>query len=156
MSRKAGYPEPDDETKQLSKEVFTAFSRVAAAIPKELQLEKLRIKLMVSTAPLLLEPHIEFKERFGQIAAILHGHIWATSSTVYTFRWPRNWWQALKERWFPNWAKKHWPPIFEQHQLDVRLAFPDFRPYVDQLGEGVWKVKETRESGPLNKLEEND
>lgn len=24
-------------------------------------------------------------------------------------RWPRNWWQAFKERWFPDWWIRRWP-----------------------------------------------
>lgn len=23
--------------------------------------------------------------------------------------WPANWWEALKERWFPAWALRRWP-----------------------------------------------
>jgi hypothetical protein len=24
-------------------------------------------------------------------------------------KYPKDWWEALKERWFPEWAKKRWP-----------------------------------------------
>ena len=27
----------------------------------------------------------------------------------FELRWPDGWWQALKDRWFPAWAKGRWP-----------------------------------------------
>lgn len=27
--------------------------------------------------------------------------------------WPRTWWDALKDRWFPEWAKRRWPVAYD-------------------------------------------
>ena len=29
------------------------------------------------------------------------------------FKFPRDWWEAFKERWFPEWARKRWPVVYE-------------------------------------------
>jgi hypothetical protein len=32
-------------------------------------------------------------------------------------KWPTDWWQALKERWWPRWALRRWP--VEYKHLDI-------------------------------------
>jgi len=39
-------------------------------------------------------------------------------------RWPADWWQAFKQRWFPRWALKHWPVQEEVRQLVARELYP--------------------------------
>lgn len=36
-------------------------------------------------------------------------------------RWPRTWWDALKDRWFPSWAKTRWPPQYDSIDIDQPL-----------------------------------
>lgn len=30
-------------------------------------------------------------------------------------RWPANWWEAVKDRWLPAWAKRRWPVRYTKH-----------------------------------------
>jgi len=30
------------------------------------------------------------------------------------FDYPRDWWQAFKERWYPEWAKRKWPIVYNR------------------------------------------
>ena len=39
-------------------------------------------------------------------------------------RWPADWWQAFKARWFPEWAKARWPVREEVRQLVARELYP--------------------------------
>jgi len=39
-------------------------------------------------------------------------------------RWPADWWQMFKERWFPAWAKARWPVKEEVRQLVARELYP--------------------------------
>ena len=39
-------------------------------------------------------------------------------------RYPEDWWQALKERWFPKWALRRWPVKEEVVQLVARELYP--------------------------------
>lgn len=33
-------------------------------------------------------------------------------------QWPRTWWDAFKERWFPAWAKDRWPVEYDSIDVD--------------------------------------
>ena len=38
--------------------------------------------------------------------------------------WPRDWWQAFKERWFPKWLKSHFPICYAREELVARAMYP--------------------------------
>jgi len=38
--------------------------------------------------------------------------------------YPADWWQAVRERWLPEWAKKRWPVRMRKHQLVARELYP--------------------------------
>lgn len=33
-------------------------------------------------------------------------------------KWPRTWWDAFKERWFPQWAIARWPVEYRRIDID--------------------------------------
>lgn len=48
-------------------------------------------------------------------------------------KYPADWWQAFKERWYPVWAKKLWPVLLTRVRLDAKelypkLSAPDYGP----------------------------
>lgn len=44
-------------------------------------------------------------------------------------KWPATWWDAVKERWFPEWAQKRWPVEWVMlKQVVPTLEAPDRRP----------------------------
>ena len=53
----------------------------------------------------------------------LRGYIW--SEQVEVIKYPADWWQALKARWFPKWALRRWPVDYIVY--DVRVIYPDYR-----------------------------
>ena len=36
-------------------------------------------------------------------------------------RWPRDWWQAFKLRWFPKWALSRWPATYDEIDIERRV-----------------------------------
>ena len=101
-------------------------------------LEKLSFKMNLALSKdfigsvLFREPYnYEALEEYiiGQFKA----YVWAEKEKVksYTVKYPRDWWQAFKERWFPSWAKEIWPVKYEGVIIDVRAIYPDFKPAVD-------------------------
>lgn len=36
-------------------------------------------------------------------------------------RWPSDWWQAFKERWFPKWWLKRWPVNYQTISVHRRI-----------------------------------
>jgi hypothetical protein len=39
-----------------------------------------------------------------------------------------DWWQALKKRWFPRWARNRWPVRYAETVIDVVELYPKWRP----------------------------
>ena len=41
---------------------------------------------------------------------------------IYIHRqWPKDWWQAFKERWFAAWMKRRWPVEYKQIDIEERI-----------------------------------
>jgi len=56
----------------------------------------------------------------SHIDLLLPGEVLADQS----FEWPATWWDALKARWFPGWAKRRWPVRLERHSVEVQALYP--------------------------------
>jgi len=39
-------------------------------------------------------------------------------------RWPATWWDAIKDRWFPGWAKHRWPVKWEIVDINEHIYGP--------------------------------
>lgn len=51
-------------------------------------------------------------------------------------RYPADWWQAFKDRWYPEWAKKRWPvretvTFLIARELYPSMAMPDRNPVLN-------------------------
>lgn len=57
----------------------------------------------------------------------LHSYIWGKRKTFEEIRWPSNWKEAFKERWFPKWLLKYYPVHYEYRQYDAIAAFPTLK-----------------------------
>lgn len=42
-------------------------------------------------------------------------------------RYPKNWIEAFKERWFPYWAKRKWPVQYTEWRADFSFLYPDLQ-----------------------------
>lgn len=45
-----------------------------------------------------------------------------------TVSYPSNWWEALKDRWFPAWAKQRWPvqrETWRAHEVLPAIRWPE-------------------------------
>jgi hypothetical protein len=73
-------------------------------------------------------PRIDIQEhtRFMADQAIMtiRQNIWGLEVQRQECKWPADWWQAFKERWYPEWAKKRWPVRYEQYVITARELYP--------------------------------
>jgi hypothetical protein len=99
-------------------------------------LEKLRMSLQVALTEeaLLNDPlvNMEWVSISRHVILNISGYIWSEKLGVDTVRWPADWWQAFKERWYPAWAKRRWPVRYNTHTVDIRAAYPTLRPSLPQ------------------------
>ena len=42
----------------------------------------------------------------------------------FTVEYPRDWWEAFKERWFPAWAKERWPVTWLARTVTSYCLYP--------------------------------
>lgn len=40
-----------------------------------------------------------------------------------TVKYPKDWWQAFKERWFPAWLKLRYPIEYNSYKIDLRALY---------------------------------
>jgi len=55
--------------------------------------------------------------------------------------WPADWWQALKDRWFPIWAKRRWPVRWRSRSFRAVMFFPQIT-IPEPFGTPVFHVEE--------------
>lgn len=63
------------------------------------------------------------------IVARVVGHVWGESFGGRTIRHPLNWIEAVKERWFPRWARRRWPVRYKVHLIEAKAYYPGWYPY---------------------------
>lgn len=117
---------------------------------KQAILEKVKLHQMVRLDSHVWE-HLKVKQ-FVDIMVdqiILSFQIALAGETLLKQEWryPASWWQHLKERWFPRWAKRRWPVQYETIRIDAKAVYPKIsmppsEPYqlvVQWSGDGTWK-----------------
>lgn len=71
-------------------------------------------------------------ETFEGMRIELRAHVLAehVGGVSHEFSYPKDWWQAFKDRWFPKWALKRWPveKTRKVWNVDIKCAYPYFRP----------------------------
>ncbi len=64
-------------------------------------------------------------ERFSdEIVCTIRQRILGEQLKRIEIRYPSDWWQALKARWYPDWAKRRWPVRHQCHIVDVKALYP--------------------------------
>lgn len=95
------------------------------------KLEKLRVGAQVALSQELLGEDVKIIQNVlnERIIFSVKGYVWAESEKVrrQTIKFPRDWWQAFKERWFPNWLLNRYPVDYHIVDIDVNAIYPGFR-----------------------------
>jgi len=99
----------DPQFKMLTAEVVRMHARQEVCLP-----ESLRSNLDISTYynDVIGRMVIDMKTKF---AAMMKEHI------VVHRSWPADWWQAVKERFAPQWVKRWFPVKYERVDIDQKI-----------------------------------
>ena len=66
--------------------------------------------------------------------------IWRKERLLKT---PANWWEHLKQRWYPAWALSRWPVLYTYHDAAVILPrVPVVNPEYHTVEFPVWRERE--------------
>jgi hypothetical protein len=75
---------------------------------------------------LAMEADIRFLQDYfvDQTVMTIVQTIYGKQILEYHDKYPLDWWQAFKERWYPTWAKEKWPVKYKYIDYDVRELLP--------------------------------
>ena len=106
---------------------------------KTVSLEKIRFGMQQVFSDHFLDAQAEsFVDHLvGQFGVRVSGYLWGESVKSYTVRYPRDWKEALKEKWYeiddyylrwlPESFKRKHPVIYTVHNLDLKALYPDIK-----------------------------
>lgn len=77
--------------------------------------------------PELVNARVNVHEPANMLGLVvqLHTYIASRDRKSETIRYPRDWWEALKQRWFPAWALRRWPAIIVEHTFTAYDVYPE-------------------------------
>lgn len=92
------------------------------------ELERLKYGIVKKVPEALItsirvEEHLDFMS--NEIAITLQGFIWGNH--IQSIQYPRDWWQAFKERWYPKWLLAKYPVRYKVFEVDVKALYPDLK-----------------------------
>ena len=101
----------------------------------EKRLQKFKLVLLQYLGPKLIDfgepPELEFSTvadwMSDDIVLRIKQEVWGREVERQEHQWPADWWQAVKERWFPAWAKKRWPIKYRHVRILARELYPKMR-----------------------------
>ena len=106
---------------------------------KTVSLEKIRFGMQQVFSDHFLDTQSEsFVDHLvGQFGVRVSGYLWGESVKSYTVRYPRDWKEALKEKWYeiddyylrwlPESFKRKHPVIYTVHNFDLKALYPDIK-----------------------------
>ena len=71
-----------------------------------------------------IHEHVDFMS--DSLCLMLKQKIWGKQVKEVNIRYPRDWWEAVKERFAPKWFKKRWPVEYSLTTVDVVEFYPSF------------------------------
>lgn len=78
----------------------------------------------------LLDPQITADIMAHDIHAMtvkLHAYVWSQPAGEKRVAFPSDWWEALKQRWFPRWALTRWPVRMREVVWKATATYPTLR-----------------------------
>jgi nuclear transport factor 2 (NTF2) superfamily protein len=76
----------------------------------------------------VIEPKVEIntmlKFSLDEMAIRITQEVYGREMDRIEVRYPADWWQAFKERWFPTWAKERWPVRETVVDMVARELYP--------------------------------
>lgn len=76
----------------------------------------------------LLNPRVGMRETLNEIMISLQAATLGCNHKSISVYLPENGWDAVKDRFFPRWLLKWFPPKYVEFELDVRLLYPFLKP----------------------------
>jgi hypothetical protein len=65
---------------------------------------------------------------FGGMTLNLRGQIWGENAGTHEIKYPADWWQHFKQRWFSQWLLRRYPVQYAVSRVDAYFVYKHFQP----------------------------
>lgn len=69
--------------------------------------------------------HTQVPPMIDGLVVTLAGYLASHPVKEVHIQYPADWWEAVKDRWFPAWARVWCPVRYTTHHYDARFVFPN-------------------------------
>lgn len=116
------------------------------------ELERIKFGLMMGLSKEWMGASVEFRDDFftNNVVMQAHGYLWGRTDELVEIKYPKDWRESFKERWFPAWMLKRYPVAYKTHRIDVREIYPDYRPAIPDKTFRLKLVKYDGEYGAIH------
>jgi len=106
---------------------------------RTIRLEKIRFGMLQTFQEKFLDANAELFTDYllAGFRVRVNGYLWGESVKTYTVRYPKDWKEALKEKWYavddyclrwiPASFKRKHPVIYTVHDFDLKALYPDIK-----------------------------
>lgn len=71
---------------------------------------------------------VEHMPEYQALCLQMSGFVWGEELEAEIVSYPSSWWDALKDRWFPNWLERRFPVRMTTKRVQFKVLYPDFKP----------------------------
>ena len=92
-------------------------------------LERIRIAADFEMSQYTVECDTAFAVEYAthHVRYLVRGYLWGERLGRQEVSYPKDWWQAFKERWFTSWMKRRWPVLMTTRRFVAHALYPDYR-----------------------------
>lgn len=111
-------------------------------------IEKIRIGMMQSVSAHLIDAAVDIDTLISyeadRVVFSVRGYLWGDEPVIQkTVKYPSDWRQAFKERWYPKWLLKKYPVKYTKIELVSQTLYPDYRPNLpNERHVRKWRIAE--------------
>ena len=91
------------------------------------ELEKLEIGVTRKLNIHLMDVSVAAEIIAHDLVCQVRGFVWAQKVPEHEVKYPCDWWEGVKERWFTSWMKKRWPVKYTIFVYDAKILYPDLK-----------------------------
>ena len=92
-------------------------------------LDKIMIGLRCELSKTMLDAFVEKEYDIftDSVMAEIRGYVLGENQDDICIKYPANWWQAFKDRWFFKWMLKYCPIKYTIHNITSKILYPDMK-----------------------------
>ena len=95
----------------------------------EVVLDKIKVAAMQTLSPDFMDAAIsQMPDLIGnRLALQLNAYVFGEKGDDLVIDYPRDWWEAFKNRWFPRWALRRWPVMYTRHRITPQTIYQNLK-----------------------------